>query len=206
MSDSTELYERWLEIPSDFCPPNHYVLLGVDEFTDDESAIDAAAKKRTAYLHQIAAGPNRKEIQQLLGEVAVARRTLLDASSRSEYDEWLSTPDEDDEDSTVSETSSSAITIRLSEEDLSPSRRPKPKKARDKEANSSRGRQRKNKSMWRRLQIPFGIRRVASHRGIGGTGLVIAVAGPLQPACQKRPVKTCWSEVQGLGGHPRHPR
>ena len=67
MSDEFDLYTRWLKIPTEHCPPNHYVLLDVDELTEDVEAIEEAAKKRTAYLHQIAGGPDRKAIQRLLG-------------------------------------------------------------------------------------------------------------------------------------------
>ena len=95
-SETTEIYTRWLEIPAELCPPNHYVLLGVDEFTSDIELIDEAAKKRTSYLHQIASGPGRKEIQRLLGEVAVARRTLLSDDTKTEYDQWLTEPEEED--------------------------------------------------------------------------------------------------------------
>ena len=98
-AETSEPYHKWLDIPPEFCPPNHYVLLGVDDFSDDTSAIDAAAKSRTASLHQIAAGPDRKIIQRLLGEVAVARRTLLNDTAKAEYDAWLATPEEESSDS-----------------------------------------------------------------------------------------------------------
>ena len=94
--ESESMYHRWLEIPIEYCPPNHYILLGVEEFETDESAIAEAAKKRTAYLHQIASGPGRKEVQKLLGEVAVAKRTLLNADSRTEYNDWLTAPEEEE--------------------------------------------------------------------------------------------------------------
>ncbi len=92
---SDQPYQQWLKIPAELCPPNHYVLLGVDEFCTDQDAIDAASKKRTAYLHQIAAGPNRKVIQRLLGEIAIARRTLLNAQSRQDYDTSLLSGDDE---------------------------------------------------------------------------------------------------------------
>ena len=92
MSDSADLndlYRQWLEIPSDRLPPNHYALLGIDDFESDTSIIDESAKSRSAYLHQIAAGPNRKTVQEMLGQVAVARRTLMNDDSREQYNDNL---------------------------------------------------------------------------------------------------------------------
>jgi hypothetical protein len=78
-----------LEIAPELRPPTHYQLLGIDDFETDLELIQTAAKQRGAYLHQIAAGPQRKVVQQLLGEVAVARRTLLVAESKQQYDQEL---------------------------------------------------------------------------------------------------------------------
>ncbi|MDV6030871.1 MAG: hypothetical protein F9B45_12380 [Phycisphaera sp. RhM] len=88
-ADLNALYQEWLEIPAERLPPNHYALLGLADFESDEALIESAAKSRSAYLHQIAAGPRRKIVQEMLGQVAIARRTLLTADSRSEYDEML---------------------------------------------------------------------------------------------------------------------
>jgi hypothetical protein len=92
MSDSPEMFDpywEWLEIPAEDQPPTFYRLLGLDDFEDDLAAIDAAAKQTTAYLHPMAAGPNRESVQQLLSEVAKARRTLLGSDAKRAYDEDL---------------------------------------------------------------------------------------------------------------------
>ena len=78
-----------LEIPEDYRPPTHYQLLGVEDFEDDLQVIEAAIKQRIGYLHQIATGPNRKAVQELLNEVATAKRNLLNADSKSAYDQEL---------------------------------------------------------------------------------------------------------------------
>ena len=88
-ADLHALYQEWLEIPAERLPPNHYALLGLADFESDEASIESAAKSRSAYLHQIAAGPRRKIVQEMLGQVAIARRTLLNADSRLAYDESL---------------------------------------------------------------------------------------------------------------------
>ncbi|MEL6109198.1 MAG: hypothetical protein AAFU85_24590, partial [Planctomycetota bacterium] len=85
-------YAEWLEIPSERLPPNHYALLGVEDFEADTELIESAAKTRAAYLHQIASGPNRKVVQDLLGRVAIARRCLTDSDSKMAYDEGLRNP------------------------------------------------------------------------------------------------------------------
>ncbi|MCA9135721.1 MAG: hypothetical protein KDB00_03155 [Planctomycetales bacterium] len=88
-SDLNDLYQEWLEIPADRLPPNHYALLGLDDYEADEARIEAAAKSRSAYLHQIAAGPQRKIVQDMLGQVAIARRTLMSGEKRQKYDNSL---------------------------------------------------------------------------------------------------------------------
>lgn len=84
-----DLYQKWLEIPASRLPPNHYALLALDDFESDRSLIEQALKKRNTFLHEIAAGPQRKAVQELLGQVALARRTLLDAESKRQYDQTL---------------------------------------------------------------------------------------------------------------------
>ena len=92
MSDSPEMFDpywEWLEIPPEDQPPTFYRLLGLDDFEDDLATIDDAAKQTTAYLHPMAAGPNRESVQNLLSEVAKARRTLLGSDAKQAYDESL---------------------------------------------------------------------------------------------------------------------
>jgi hypothetical protein len=89
MSDSFDPYYIWLGIPPKDQPPNHYRLLGLQDLEENTDVIDAAANRQTTYLHEMAAGPNRKESQQLLNEVAAARRCLLNPEKKNEYDEKL---------------------------------------------------------------------------------------------------------------------
>lgn len=89
MSDSFDPYYIWLGIPPKDQPPNHYRLLGLQALEENTDVIDAAANRQTTYLHEMAAGPNRKESQQLLNEVAAARRCLLNPEKKNGYDEKL---------------------------------------------------------------------------------------------------------------------
>lgn len=89
MSEQFDPYYVWLGIPPKDQPPNHYRLLGIEVFEDNEQVIDVAANRQTTYLHEMASGPNAKHSQQLLNEIAGARNCLLDPVRKSRYDEEL---------------------------------------------------------------------------------------------------------------------
>ena len=91
-ADLHTLYQEWLEIPAQRLPPNHYALLGVQDYESDLDVIETAAKDRSSYLHQLASGPNRKIVQDLLSQVAIARRTLLNNETKLQYDDSLRNP------------------------------------------------------------------------------------------------------------------
>ena len=91
MSDSFDPYYIWLGIPPKDQPANHYRLLGLQDLEENADVIDAAANRQTTYLHEMAAGPNRKESQELLNEIAAARRCLLNPESKKTYDETIRT-------------------------------------------------------------------------------------------------------------------
>ena len=82
-------YYVWLGIPPKHQPPNHYRLLGIELYEDNADVIDAAANRQTSYLHDMASGPNRKYSQDLLNEIAGARRCLLDVERKQKYDAKL---------------------------------------------------------------------------------------------------------------------
>lgn len=89
MSASFDPYYIWLGIPPDEQPPNHYRLLGLVRGESNVEVIDAAANRQTAYLHDMASGPHRRECQKILNEIATARRLLLDADRKAKYDAKL---------------------------------------------------------------------------------------------------------------------
>lgn len=84
-------YHKWLGIPPAQQPPTHYRLLGLELFESDPEVIEAAANQRMAYLQEVAGGDHIRESQKLLNEVATARRCLLNASKKAEYDATLRT-------------------------------------------------------------------------------------------------------------------
>lgn len=90
MSDTKfDPYHVWLGIPPKDQPPNLYRLLGLELYESDAQVIDAAANRHTSYLQMMAAGKQRKQSQELLNEIASARRRLLDADRKKKYDEKL---------------------------------------------------------------------------------------------------------------------
>lgn len=89
MADTFDPYHKWLGIPPQDQPPNHYRLLGINLFETDPDVIDAAANQRMGYIQSCAEGPHIALSQKLLNEVAAARVCLLDSQRRGEYDAQL---------------------------------------------------------------------------------------------------------------------
>ncbi len=89
MADTFDPYHKWLGIPPQDQPPNHYRLLGINRFETDPDVIDAAANQRMGYIQSCAAGPHIALSQKLLNEVAAARVCLLDPRRRGDYDAQL---------------------------------------------------------------------------------------------------------------------
>ncbi len=91
MANEFDPYYQWLGIPPKDQPPHHYRLLGVDVFEDNPNVIEAAAERQSTYLHELSTGPNVKESQKLLNEIAAARLCLLSPDKRAAYDAELKT-------------------------------------------------------------------------------------------------------------------
>ena len=82
-------YHKWLGIPPGPRPPTHYQLLGLSPDERDREVIDGAATRQAAYVRNFQVGPHAADCARILGEIAQARRTLLEAPRRSLYDEGL---------------------------------------------------------------------------------------------------------------------
>jgi len=89
MSSQFDPYHRWLGIPPEKQPPNHYVLLAIEPFENNPDVIETAADQRMVHLRTYQAGRHAAAAQKLLNEVAAARVCLLNPTSKAEYDEWL---------------------------------------------------------------------------------------------------------------------
>jgi hypothetical protein len=89
MGLSFDPYHKWLGIPPEEQPPNHYRLLGIKVFETDPDVIEAAADQRMAHLRGYQTGRHAELSQRLLNEVAAARICLLNTTKRAVYDEEL---------------------------------------------------------------------------------------------------------------------
>ena len=56
MAEKFNPYYKWLGIPPDQLPPNHYRLLGIAPLEDDPDVIEAAADQRISHLRTHQAG------------------------------------------------------------------------------------------------------------------------------------------------------
>ena len=89
MADSFDPYHKWLGIPPQDQPANHYRLLGVERLEDDADVISSAADQRMNFLRQFQNGERTVLAQQLLNEIASARVCLLDVKKKEDYDRNL---------------------------------------------------------------------------------------------------------------------
>ena len=86
MPEPFDPYHRWLGIPLEEQPPNHYRLLGIQPFESNRDVIDSVAIRHISYLQEITDGPHVREAQRLLNEQVGARRCLLDPETKAIYD------------------------------------------------------------------------------------------------------------------------
>ena len=84
-------YLKWLGIRTKRLPVNHYRLLGLDLFEDDPDVISMAADRQMAHVRTYQNGPQGDLSQQILNELARARRCLLMEDKKSNYDAALKT-------------------------------------------------------------------------------------------------------------------
>ena len=90
MASSFDPYHKWLGIPPDEQPPNHYRLLGIRDLEADPDVIQAAADQRMAHLRTYQTGRYADWSQRLLNEVAAAKICLLSPAKKAAYDQQLS--------------------------------------------------------------------------------------------------------------------
>jgi hypothetical protein len=89
MTKDFDPYHKWLGIPPQEQPPNHYRLLALGLFESDPEVIDAAANRQMAYLQQRATGEHAAISQKLLNELSAARLCLLNREKKAAYDAEL---------------------------------------------------------------------------------------------------------------------
>ena len=89
MGQAFDPYHKWLGIPPEEQPPNHYRLLGIRELEDDPDVVQSAADQRMAHLRTYQTGRYADWSQRLLNEVAAAKICLLNPAKKAAYDEQL---------------------------------------------------------------------------------------------------------------------
>ena len=80
--------QEWLGIDED--QPNHYQLLGVEEFERDERKLAAAADRAMSKVRSCRPGQHSKQWAALLDRLADAKRCLTDPQQRAQYERRLS--------------------------------------------------------------------------------------------------------------------
>ena len=89
MAEQFDPYRKWLGIPSQNQPPNHYQLLGIPALENDPDVIENAANRQMAHVRTFQNGKHSKASQQILNELSAAKRCLLISEKKIDYDAKL---------------------------------------------------------------------------------------------------------------------
>ena len=81
-------YHKWLRIPPQEQPPNHYRLLGLEVVRIDPEVIDAAANRQMAYIQQLA-GETWRFVAEITQRTIRRTLVLLDQKKKTHYDAEL---------------------------------------------------------------------------------------------------------------------
>jgi len=88
-SSEPDVYRDWLGIPEADIPPDHYALLRLVKFEDDEQKIRGNYRKLNEHIRGYATGKYATKSQDLLNELARAMHCLTDPERKRDYDESL---------------------------------------------------------------------------------------------------------------------
>ncbi len=89
MLEKFDPYHRWLGIPPKHQPPDHYRLLGIEQFESEPEVIRDAVEQRMAHVRTYQLGPNSAVSQKILNELGAAKACLLDLQEKAAYDAAL---------------------------------------------------------------------------------------------------------------------
>jgi len=89
MAEIFDPYHKWLGIPPNEQPADHYRLLGLRMFESDLDVIESATDRQMMHVRTFQNGPRAKVSQKLLNELTVVRLCLLDVAKREQYDATL---------------------------------------------------------------------------------------------------------------------
>jgi PA14 domain len=82
-------YYVWLGIPPKNQPPDHYRLLGIEQFETDPRVIESAADRQMAHIKTFQTGKNSADSQRILNHLSQARTCLLSPEEKASYDRDL---------------------------------------------------------------------------------------------------------------------
>jgi cytoskeletal protein RodZ len=89
VDDDFDPYRKWLGIPPEEQPPDHYRLLGIPRFEEDPDVIESAADRQMAHLRTFQTGKRSALSQEILNQLSAAKVCLLDRNRRQQYDDEL---------------------------------------------------------------------------------------------------------------------
>lgn len=89
MEEVFDPYRKWLGIPPEEQPPNHYRLLGIALYEHDLDVISNAADRQMAHVRTFQTGQRAPLSQKLLNELSAAKICLLNPESKQQYDAKL---------------------------------------------------------------------------------------------------------------------
>jgi hypothetical protein len=82
-------YHRWLGIPPEDQPPNHYRLLGLPMFEDDFEVVRDAAERQAAHVRRNLKGEHQSHAERLCQHIDHAKACLLQPAEKERYDDEL---------------------------------------------------------------------------------------------------------------------
>ena len=82
-------YLKWLGIRDSARPVNYYRLLGLELYESDKDVISMSADRQMTHIRTFQSGPNGQRSQEILNELARARRCLLVGEKKAAYDQQL---------------------------------------------------------------------------------------------------------------------
>lgn len=89
MSEAFDPYRKWLGIPLQDQPPNHYRLLGIAPFEDDLDVIENAASRQITHVRTFQSGRHSAVSQRILNELSTAKLCLMQSDRKVAYDQFL---------------------------------------------------------------------------------------------------------------------
>ena len=93
MPQTLDVYRDWLGIKEANRPLNHYQLMRLKQFEDDQAKIREHYRKMNSHVRKYAAGDFGKQSQDLLNELSRAMLCLTDTRRKREYDASLGRKD-----------------------------------------------------------------------------------------------------------------